>query len=349
MINKLFNAFTKDIGIDLGTANSLVYLRGKGIVVNEPSIVAVNNKTGQVLAIGEGAKKMLGRAPSHINVVKPLINGVISDFEMTHEILRHFFKKIGNNPIFSYYCAVIGIPPDLTEVERKSVEDAATTAGVVKVYLIEEPVAAALGARLPINEPTANMIIDIGGGTTDIAIISMGGTVTAKSLKIAGDKFNDDIINFIKDEFKLAIGEPTAEELKTVIGSAISLDEKLELIIRGRDMATGLPREIVVKDNQIRFAISRSLGLIIKAIKETIEIAPPELAGDILKRGVYLCGGGSLLKGIDKLIEKEISITANIVDDPLTCVVRGAGIAVEDISGYRQVFTAALKPIDINL
>ncbi|MEK7555281.1 MAG: rod shape-determining protein [Patescibacteria group bacterium] len=346
---KIFNYFTKDIGIDLGTANSLVYLKGEGIIVNEPSIAAVNNKTGQVLAIGEEAKKMLGRTPSHITVIRPLINGVISDFDMTHEMLRHFFKKINNNPILNYHRAVIGIPTNLTEVERKSVEDAVVMAGAAKAYLIEEPVAAALGARLPINEPTANMIIDIGGGTTDIAIISMGGTVTAKSLKIAGDKFNDDIIKFIRDEFKLAIGEPTAEELKVAIGSAVPIDEKLELAIRGRDMATGLPREVVVKGGQIRASISRSLRSIIEAVKETIEIAPPELVGDILKRGIFLCGGGSLLKGIDQLIEKEISVSAIIVDDPLTCVVRGTGIAAENITEYQHVFAIALKPMDINI
>ena len=292
---------------------------------------------------------MLGRTPAHITVIRPLINGVISDFDMTHEMLRHFFKKITSNRIFNYYRSVIGIPSNLTEVERKSVEDAVVTAGAAKAYLIEEPVAAAIGARLPINEPTANMIIDIGGGTTDIAIISMGGTVTSKSLKIAGDKFNDDIIKFIRDEFKLAIGEPTAEELKTTIGSATPIDEKLELTIRGRDMATGLPREITVKGSQIRSAINRSVGLIIEAIKETIEIAPPELTGDILKRGIYLCGGGSLLRGIDQLIEKEISVAATVVDDPLTCVVRGTGIAAENISEYHQIFTTALKPIDINI
>ncbi|HDH31302.1 MAG TPA: rod shape-determining protein [Candidatus Wolfebacteria bacterium] len=345
----IWDYITKDIGIDLGTANSLVYLKGEGIVVNEPSIAAVNNKTGKVLAIGEEAKKMLGRTPAHITVIRPLINGVISDFDMTHEMLRHFFKKITSNRIFNYYRSVIGIPSNLTEVERKSVEDAVVTAGAAKAYLIEEPVAAAIGARLPINEPTANMIIDIGGGTTDIAIISMGGTVTSKSLKIAGDKFNDDIIKFIRDEFKLAIGEPTAEELKTTIGSATPIDEKLELTIRGRDMATGLPREITVKGSQIRSAINRSVGLIIEAIKETIEIAPPELTGDILKRGIYLCGGGSLLRGIDQLIEKEISVAATVVDDPLTCVVRGTGIAAENISEYHQIFTTALKPIDINI
>lgn len=343
------NYFKKDIGIDLGTANSLIYIKGQGIVINEPSIAAVNNKTGQVLAIGKEAKKMVGRAPAHISVIRPLVNGVISDFDMTQEILRHYLKKIGNNSIFNYHRAVIGIPTNLTEVERKSVEDVALSSGAAKAYLIEEPVAAALGAGLPINEPTSNMIVDIGGGTVEIAIISMGGVVTAKSLKIAGDKLNEDIIKFIRDEFKLVIGEPTAEELKTIIGSALPLDERLEMAIRGRDMSTGLPREEIIKGSQIRTAISRSLKAVVEAIKETIETTPPELVGDILRQGIWLCGGGSLLKGIDQLIEREIGVKVMVVEDPLTCVVRGAGLAAEDIKGHSQFFAAALKPMDIDL
>lgn len=339
--------FSKDIGIDLGTANSLVYIKGRGIIINEPSIAAVNNKTNQVLAIGEEAKKMLGRTPSHITIVRPLIGGVISDFEMTQEILRHFFKKIGGRRIFNYHRVVIGIPANLTEVERKSVEDAVISSGGGKVFLIEEPVAAALGARLPIHEPGANMIVDIGGGTTDIAIISIGGTVTAKSLKIAGDKLNDEIIKFVRDEFKLLIGESTADELKVGIGSAIPLEEKLEMAARGRDVSSGLPKEVVIKSHQIRAAVNRSVRLIIDSIKEIIETAPPELVGDILKRGIYLCGGGSLLKGIDRLIKEEIGVEVTIVDDPLTCVVRGTGIAVENLSAYSNIFVTPLEPLDI--
>lgn len=345
----LFNYFTKDIGIDLGTANTLVYLRGEGIIINEPSIVAINNKTSQILAIGEEAKRMLGRAPSHISIIKPLVGGVISDFDMTQEILRNYFKKIGGNRFFNYCRVVIGIPPNLTEVERKSVEDAAILAGAGKVFLIDEPVAAALGARLSINEPASTMIIDIGGGTTDIAVISMSGVVIAKSLKIAGDKMNNDIINFIRDEFKLLIGEPTAEELKITIGSAIHLDEKLEMAIRGRDVSSGLPKESIVKNNHIRAAIHHSLVLIIEAIKETIEKTPPELVGDILKKGIYICGGGSLLKGMGNLIEEEIGVKTMIIDDPLTCVARGAGIAAENIKENFHLFNHFLKPIDISL
>ena len=341
--------FSKDIGIDLGTANSLVYVKGRGIIINEPTIAAMNNKTNQVLAIGEEAKKMLGRSPSHISVIRPLINGVISDFDMTQEILRYYFRKISGNKLFGYHRAVIGVPPNLTEVERKSVEDVVLLAGASKVYLIEEPVAAALGARLPINDPVANMIIDIGGGTTDIALISMNGIVTSKSLKVAGDKFNDDIIKYIKDDFKLLIGEPTAELLKTTIGAAIPLEERLEMMIRGRDVSTGLPKEVMVKSHHIRTAIGKSLDFIVESIKETIESAPPELVGDILGQGIYICGGGSLLKGIDYLIEKETNVKALIIDDPLTCVVRGAGIAAENISKFSHIFNTPIKPMDISL
>jgi len=345
----MINYFKKDIGIDLGTANSLLYIKDRGIVVDEPSVAAVNNKTGQIVAIGHEAKKMLGRTPAHISVIKPLTNGVISDFEMTEEMLRHFLKKINSNQIFNYYRAVIGVPPNLTEVERKSVEDAAINAGASKAFLVEEPIAAALGARLPIDEASATMIVDIGGGTTDIAIISMNGAVISKSLKIAGDRFNEDIIKFIRDEFKLLIGEPTAEEIKKIVGSAIPLDEKLELSIRGRDISSGLPREIIVKNSQIRSAISKSLKLITESVKEIIERTPPELVGDILKRGIYLCGGGSLLRGLDQLLEKEISVPIMVVDDPLTAVARGTGIIAENIDGYEHLFTFPLRPSDINI
>ncbi len=344
----MLNYFRKDIGVDLGTANSLLYVKERGIVINEPSIAAVNNKTGQIAAIGEDAKKMLGRTPSHISVIRPLVNGVISDFEMTQEMLRHFFNKASQRHILKYYRAVIGVPPNLTEVERKSVEDAVINAGASRAYLVEEPIAAALGARLPINEAVATMIVDIGGGTTDIAVISMNGTVFSKSLKIAGDKFNDDIIRFVRDEFKLLIGEPTAEELKKTIGSAIALEEKLDLAARGRDMSTGLPREIVVRGAQVRAALSRSLKLILESIREVVEKTPPELVGDIYRQGIYVCGGGSLLKGVGTLIEREISVPVILIEDPLTAVARGTGIIAEDIDKHSQLFTIPLKPMDIN-
>jgi len=344
------NYFSKHIGVDLGTANSLIYVSGRGIVINEPSIAAVNNKTGAVLAIGEEAKKMVGRTPAHITVVRPLINGVISDFEMTQEMLKYFFKKIrAVNSFLNYHRAVIGVPSNLTEVERKSVEDAVIGAGASKAYVIEEPLAAALGARLPISEPTASMVVDIGGGTTEIAIISMGGIVTSKSLKIAGDRLNEDIIRFVRDEFKLAIGEPTAEELKVILGSAVPIDQKMELAIRGRDMATGLPKEVVLKEPSVRTAIGRSLKLVTESIREVIEGTPPELVGDILKNGIHMCGGGSLLRGLDKLFEKELLVPVKIIDDPLTAVARGTGIAVEQFDKYYQVVNNPLRPREIKI
>lgn len=347
---KLFDYFSKNIGIDLGTANSLIYLAGKGLVINEPSIAAINNKTGQIVAIGDEAKKMIGRTPLHITVIRPLINGVISDFEMTQEMLNFLFKKVvGPSNFFNYNKAVIGVPSNLTEVERKSVEDAVIGAGASKVYIVEEPLLAALGAKMPIDEPTSNLIIDIGGGTTEIAVISMGGIVNARSIKIAGDKFNDDIVRFIREEFHLAIGEPTAEELKINIGSALPLEQKMDLAIRGRDMATGLPREIIVRDTHVRAAIAKSLRSFIDSVKEIIETTPPELVGDVLKRGIFLCGGGSLLKGIDKLVEKEITVTTTIVEDPLTCVARGAGMIAENLKKYSYLVNNPLRPKEIKI
>ncbi len=345
-----FGFFSKNVGIDLGTANSLIYLEGRGIVVNEPSIAAVNTKTGQVLAIGDDARKMIGRTPAHISVIRPLTNGVISDFEMTQELLRHFLKKVVDSKTFvNFQKAVVGVPSNLTEVERKSVEDAIVGAGVSKAYVVEEPIAAALGARLPIDEPKANMIIDIGGGTSEIAVISLGGIVTAKSLKVAGDKLNEDIMRFVRDEFKLAIGEPTAEELKVSIGSAVPQDQKLEMVIRGRDLATGLPKEVLVRDTHVRAAISKSLRVIVDAIREVLEITPPELAGDILKSGIHLCGGGGILRDIDKLISKELGVAITLVDDPLTCVARGAGVLLENLDKYGEIFNNPHSPKDIKL
>ena len=342
--------FSKNLGIDLGTANSLVYVAGRGIVVREPSVAAVNNKTNQVLAIGEEAKKMVGRTPAHITIIRPLVNGVISDFEMTQEMLKHFFKKIGatGNPLH-YHQAVIGVPTGLTEVERKSVEDAVIGAGARRAYVIEEPFAAAIGARLPVEEPTASMIIDIGGGTTEVAVISMGGIVTSKSLKIAGDKLIGDIVRFAREEYKLAIGEPTAEELKILIGTAIPIDQKLEMPVRGRDMATGLPKEIIFKDSMVRAAMSRSLKLMAEAAREVMEVTPPELVGDVLKNGIYMCGGGSMMRGIDKMFENELMVPVRMIEDPLTAVVRGAGIAVENFDKYYAVVNNPLRPRDIKI
>ena len=344
-----FNYFSKDVGVDLGTANTLIYVKGEGITVNQPSVVAVNVKTGKIFSVGDEAKKMQSRTPPHINVVRPLINGVISDYEVAEELLRQFLKTAAGSGFSNYRSAVIGVPSNLTEVERKSVEDAAIGAGANKAYIIEEAVAATLGAGLPINEPTSNMVIDIGGGTADIAIISLGGAVVSKTLKIAGDHFNQDIINFIRDEFKLIIGEPTAEEVKIAVGSVLPLDEKLELAIRGRDMGSGLPREIIIKSSQARAAIARSLRQIIEAAKEVIEVAPPELAGDIYKNGIYLCGGGSQLRGLDVLVGRELAVNCRIINEPLTCVVRGLGIVVENFEAHKKFLENPHRPREINL
>lgn len=339
--------FKTDVGIDLGTANSLVYLKGQGILFNEPTLIAINNKTGQTVAIGNEAKKMMGRTPVHIDVIRPLINGVISDFVMTQEILKYFVRRIKKDSLFNYIRAVVAIPTNLTEVERKSVEDAVISSGASTVYLLEEPIAAVLGAGLPIDEPTANMIIDIGGGTAEIAVISMGGVVVSKSLKVAGDRMNEDIIKFVREDFKMAIGEPTAERIKVEIGTVINSNERLEIVIGGRDLSSGLPKEAVIKDSQVRLALLPSIKQIIEAVKDTIEKTPPELSGDILRRGIYLSGGASLLRGLDELLEKELAVKTVRVDDPLTCVVRGAGMAVENIDKYKSIFAVSLKPINI--
>jgi len=338
----IFDYLFKDVGVDLGTANSLIYLKKNGVVINEPTVVAVNSRTNQILATGEDAKKMINRAPSHINVIRPLKEGVISDFDMAAEILRQYLKKISSNSIFSYHRAVLAVPDNLTEVEKKSVEDAALSAGCAQAFLVDSPIAAALGAELPIHLPVASLIVDIGGGTTDIAVISLNGIVVSKTLKVAGDKFNEDIVRFIRDEFRLVIGEPTAEIAKISAASAVALNEHLEIKVSGRDVSTGLPREIIVKDFHLRAAISKSLKSISDSVHEVIEATPPELVGDMLMQGINLCGGGSLLKGIDKLIEKETGVSSRIIPDPLTCTVRGLGKIVEDFDYYKKVLNNPL-------
>ena len=339
MLNKLLGKLSKDIGIDLGTATTLVYAKARGIIINEPSVVAVNQKTGQILAIGEEAKKMVGKTPSHISATRPLADGVISDFEVTEQMLKYFINKVHKDSftILARPRVVIGIPSSVTEVERKAVRDATLSAGAREVYLVEEAMAAAIGSRLPVQEALGNMIVDIGGGTADIAVISLGGIVASRTLKIAGDKLNQDIIDYARDELKLVLGEKTAEDIKIAIGSAFDLDEELEAPMRGRDATTGLPKEIIVNSDQIRHAISRSVKSIVSSVKETIEDTPPELIADIMNRGIILVGGGSLLKGLDKLLEKETKMPVRIIDDPLTAVARGAGIILEDLDNLKDV------------
>ncbi len=336
MLKKFFSSFSQDIAIDLGTANSLVYVRNKGIVISEPSVVAVNQKTGQVLAIGNEAKKMIGRTPGYIVAVRPLVKGVVSDFEVTEQMLKYFLEKVKRRYSFFRPRVIIGIPCGVTEVERKAVKDAAKNAGAGDVYLIEEPMAAAIGAPLEIQEAGGNFIVDIGGGTTEVAVISLGGLVISKSLRIAGDKLNEDIIYFSQEEYKLLIGERTAEDIKIKIGSAFPLKERMHMSMRGRNLATGLPEEIVVSDQEIRHAMDKSVKKILNAVKVTVEETPPELLADIMSRGICLAGGGSLLRGLDVLITKETKIPTKIIDDPLTAVARGAGMVLEDIEKLHE-------------
>lgn len=342
MFNRLLGKFSKDIGIDLGTATTLVYVKGRGIVINEPSVVAINQKTGQVLAIGDDAKKMVGRTPAHISAIRPLREGAISDFEVTEQMLRYFINKVHKDTftILPRPRIVIGIPLGITEVEKKAVRDAALGAGAREVYLVEQAMAAAIGARLPVQKAFGNMVVDIGGGTTDIAVISLGGIVSSQTLKIAGDKLNQDIINYTLDELKLVLGEKTAENIKISIGSAYELDEALEAPIRGRDLTTGLPKEIIVNSEQIQEALYDSNDEIVSAIRDTIEQTPPELVADIMNRGIVLVGGGSLLRGLDKLIAEETKMPVKIVDDPLTAVARGAGIILEDLDKLKEVLVS---------
>lgn len=344
MLKKLFGKISKDIGIDLGTATTLVYVKGRGIVINEPSVVAVNQKTGQILAIGDEAKKMVGRTPAHISATRPLVEGVISDFEVTEQMLRYFINKIhkGSFSILPRPRVVIGIPSGITEVEKKAVQDAAMNAGAREVYLVEEAMAAAIGARLPVQEALGNMIVDIGGGTADIAVISLGGIVASRTLRIAGDKLNEDIINFAQDEFKLILGEKTAEDIKIAVGSAHELKEVLEAPMRGRDLVTGLPKEIIINDSQIRKALSRSVKMIVEAVKETIENTPPELVADIMNRGIIMVGGGSLLRKFNTLLEEETKMPIKVEEDPLTTVARGTGIILEDVEKLKEI----LVPLD---
>lgn len=330
--------FSHDIGIDLGTANTLVYVRGKGIVINEPSVVAVNQKTGQVVAIGTEARAMLGRTPSHILAIKPLVDGVISDFEITEEMISYLLSRAtkGFNKILSPR-VVVGVPSGITNVEIRAVRDATRNAGAGEVHIVEEPMAAAIGMRLPIHEPVGNMVIDIGGGTSDIAIISLGGVVRSKNLRIAGDKFNSDIVAYVRNQFKILLGEKTAETVKIAIGSVLPTHAPLEMTVKGRDLVTGLPKEMIITDTDIREAISQSVETLIDTIKEVLESTPPEILSDIMYRGVYLAGGGALVKGLAELIEREINVPVYVTADPLTTVARGAGIILEDLDSFKGV------------
>lgn len=345
MFNRLFGFWSKDIGIDLGTANTLVYVRGKGITINEPSIVAVNQKTGKILAIGSEAKKMAGRTPGYIAVSRPLVSGVVSDFEITEQMLKYFVDKVHQDSfsILPRPRVVVGVPSGVTEVEKRAVEDATYNAGAREVYLIEEPMAAAIGSRLPVQEAVANVIVDIGGGTTEVAVISMGGVIASRSLRIAGDKFNEDVIRYLREEKNLFIGEPSAENLKITLGSAYPLKEEIEGKVRGRDLVSGLPKEITITSEEIREAIQKSVRSIVMAVKDTIEETPPELIADLINRHIFLAGGGALLRGLDKAIAHETKLFVKVVDDPLTAVARGCGFVLENVDQLRSILVSSDK------
>jgi rod shape-determining protein MreB len=339
MFDKILGKLSKDIGIDLGTANTLVYVRDKGIVINEPSVVAINKRTDQIIAVGEDAKKMVGKTPGHIQIIKPLVGGVISDFEVTEKMIKYFITKVHQEG-FSFVPrprVIIGIPLDITEVERKAVEDATKSAGAREVYLIEQPLAAAIGSRLPIQESTGFMVVEIGGGTTEIAVISLGGIVTFNSLLTAGNELDEHIVQYARENFNLLLGERTAETVKIKIGTVANDFERQETTMRGRDLISGLPKEVTVTNQQIREAIYRPVRRIVEAIRDTIERTPPELVSDIYERGLILSGGGALLRGLDKLIQQEIKIPVHVADDPLTSVVRGTGIVLDDLDNLKEV------------
>jgi len=339
MLNKFLGHFSKDLGIDLGTSNTLVYSKDGGIVINEPSVVAINTRTDQILSVGKDAKGMLGKTPPHIVIVKPLLKGVISDFEVTEKMLKYFIDKVHDQSftIVPRPSIVIGVPLETTEVERKAIEDAALSAGARKVHMVENPMLAALGARLPLSESVGMMIVDIGGGKTEIAVMSLAGVVTWKSLDIAGDEMNKNIIQYARDSFNLLLGERNAERLKMRIGTAMEPDEPLEIEMRGRDLLSGLPKEIIINDTQVREAIHRSVRTIVEAVKGTLEQTPPELVADIYERGIVLTGGGALLRGMDKLLSRQAAIPVRVAEDPLTCVVRGAGLLLEDTSLLKDI------------
>ncbi len=339
MFWQLPKMFSNDVGIDLGTSNTLVYVKGHGIIISEPSIVALNQKTGRVVAVGNDASQMIGRTPAHIQAIKPLVGGVISNYEVAEEMLAYFLKKtatlVGSN-LFRPR-VVIAVPSGITNVERRAVRDAATAAGARAVHIVEQPVAAAIGINMPIFDPVGNMIVDIGGGTTDIAVISLGGLVKVKNLLIAGERFNQDIINYVRDEFKILLGERTAEEVKINIGAVLKQKDNNETLVRGRDLVTGLPREVAITDSDVREAIFTSLTIFVDAVKEVLEATPPEVVSDIMRRGLVITGGGALIRGLDELLSKELEIPVHLAEDPLTAVVRGTGVILDDFEAYRDI------------
>ena len=342
--DRILGLFSNDIGIDLGTANTLVYVKGRGIVINEPSIVAMNTKTGQVVAVGAQAKEMLGRTPAHIQAVQPVVDGVISDFEVTSEMLAYLIGKAqaGHTKLLGPR-VVIGVPSGITSVEVRAVRDAARSAGAREVHIIEEPMAAAIGIELPVHEPRGNMVIDIGGGTTDIGVIALGCLVNSRNVRIAGDKFNTDIVGHVRNEFKMLIGDKSAEETKIAVASIAPGGMTLEYLVRGRDLVTGLPREMSVTDQDVRNAIGHSIEELVESVKEVLETTQPEILSDVMQRGIYLAGGGALIRGLPEFLTGALGVAVIVAPDPLTAVVRGTSVVLNDLDAYRE---ALLKSDD---
>jgi rod shape-determining protein MreB len=341
MIQTMLGWFSVDLAIDLGTANTLVYLKGKGIVVNEPSVVAMEKKSGKIIAFGTEAKKMLGRTPGNIVAIRPMRDGVIADFEVAEKMLSYFISKAHDRTAFIRPRVIICVPSRITQVEQRAVRDSAELAGAREVYLIEEPIAAAIGAGLPISEPFGSMVVDIGGGTTDIAVISLAGTVYSESVKVAGDRMDDAIVSYLKRKHNLLIGDHMAEQIKLSIGSAYPLEERKTFTVKGRDLVSGIPRTLIVDDTEIREALSEPISAIVNAIRVALENTPPELAGDIIDRGIVLAGGGAMIRGMDIRLREETNLPIITVDDPLTTVVMGTGKALEQLDLLRKISIAS--------
>ncbi|MGE5483200.1 MAG: rod shape-determining protein [Bacteroidota bacterium] len=333
----MFGRFGRDLGIDLGTANTLVYVKGRGIVLQEPSVVAINRETKEILKVGAEAKRMVGRTPGNIIAVRPLKDGVIADFDVTERMLNYFINKSSRRGLFWHPRVLIGVPCGVTEVEKRAVVDAAQSAGAGEARLIEEPMAAAIGAGLPVAEATGNMVVDIGGGTTEVAVISLGGIVAFRSIRVAGDELDEAIVQYVRRTYNLLIGERTAEQVKIQIGSAYPTEEEESVEVRGRDLVSGLPRTIAVTTSEIREALAEPVTAIVESVRNTLERTPPELAADIMERGIVMTGGGALLRGLDRLIAEHTSMPVHVAEDPLTAVVTGCGIALDHYDLMRQV------------
>ena len=340
IMDSIIGMFSSDMGIDLGTASTLVYLKNEGIVLCEPSVVAVEAGTNNVLAVGEEAKRMLGRTPGNIIAIRPMRDGVIADFDITESMLRYFIKKVHNSRSLVRPRIVIAVPSGITEVEKRAVKDSALHAGAREVFMIEEPVAASIGVGLPIQEPSGNMIIDIGGGTTEMAVISLAGVVFAKSIRIGGDEMDEAIINYLKRTYNLMIGERTAEEIKIRIGSAYPMEEEMTMDVRGRDLVAGLPKMITINSEEVREALSEPIAQIVEAVRITLERTPPELSADLIEKGLILAGGGSLLRGLDKLIAEETGLPVHLADDPLTAVALGTGKVLSELKYLKRLSVA---------